>query len=58
MTGYGMLSTYPPTGCGPATFSASLLKHLAPPGSADRAGVVRVMDAPPTGFHPEVVAIW
>ena len=56
MTGYGMLSTYPPTGCGPATFSASLLKHLAPPGSGDRAGVVRVMDAPPTGFHPEVVA--
>ena len=56
MTSYGMLSTYPPTGCGLATFSASLLKHLAAPGSGDHARVVRVMDAPPTGFHPEVVA--
>jgi polysaccharide biosynthesis protein PslF len=56
VTSYGILSTYPPTACGLATFSASLLKHLTPAGSGHRAAVVRVLDAPPTGFHPDVVA--
>jgi glycosyltransferase involved in cell wall biosynthesis len=56
MTGYGILAPYPPTAGGLATFSASLLKQLGAPGSGDRAGVVRVMDTAPTGFHPEVVA--
>ena len=56
MTAYGILSTYPPTPCGLATFSESLLRHLTTAEAGDQAGVVQVLDAPPTGFHPEVVA--
>jgi glycosyltransferase involved in cell wall biosynthesis len=50
----GLLSTYPPTQCGLATFSAALQEQL------DRAtgtvGVVRVVDRPESRPSPEVVA--
>lgn len=51
-TSYAMLSTYPPTQCGLATFSAALLSHL--PGPGDHAAVVRVLDAP-SPHRPDVV---
>jgi glycosyltransferase involved in cell wall biosynthesis len=41
---YAMLSTFPPTQCGLATFSAALLAHL--PGPGDHTAVVRVLDEP------------
>jgi glycosyltransferase involved in cell wall biosynthesis len=52
---FGVLSTYPPTQCGIATFTQSLVTHL------DRAGgyvgVVRVVDEPQVQVLP-VVAQW
>lgn len=40
---YGMLSTYPPTQCGLATFSKALVESLQ--SAHDHVGVVRVVDA-------------
>jgi glycosyltransferase involved in cell wall biosynthesis len=52
-TTIGMLSTYPPTQCGLATFSAALIEHLQlSPGSL---GVVRVVDQPEAVPGPDVV---
>ncbi|HUY48870.1 MAG TPA: glycosyltransferase [Streptosporangiaceae bacterium] len=52
-TTYALLSTYPPTQCGLATFSAALLAHLPEPG--DSVAVVRVLDEPMPCFADEVV---
>jgi polysaccharide biosynthesis protein PslF len=52
-TTYALLSTYPPTQCGLATFAAALVAHLPQPG--DQVGVVRVLDEPATCSAREVV---
>src|SRR5258707_13649269 len=50
---YALLSTYPPTQCGLATFAAALLAHL--PQAGDQVAVVRVLDEPEPRVASEVV---
>jgi polysaccharide biosynthesis protein PslF len=52
-TSYALLSTYPPTQCGLATFAAALVGHLPRPG--DQVAVVRVLDQPAPRPAREVV---
>lgn len=52
-TAYALLSTYPPTQCGLATFAAALFAHLPQP--ADHVAVVRVLDEPAPRVADEVV---
>jgi glycosyltransferase involved in cell wall biosynthesis len=52
-TSYALLSTYPPTQCGLATFAAALVAHLPRPG--DQVAVVRVLDEPAPRAASEVV---
>ncbi len=47
---YGVLSTYPPTQCGLASFSRALVTHLSEAG--ETVGVVRVVDADEVGAGP------
>ena len=52
------VGTYPPTRCGLATFTQSLVEAMADPRLGHPAGVVRVMERPEPPGHPEVVAEW
>ncbi|MEV4130560.1 glycosyltransferase [Dactylosporangium sp. NPDC049742] len=52
---YGFLSTYPPTQCGLATFTASLLGALTAPVGGDRAGVMRLVESTAYADRPEVI---
>jgi polysaccharide biosynthesis protein PslF len=52
-TSYALLSTYPPTQCGLATFAAALVAHLPRPG--DQVAVVRVIDESAPHAATEVV---
>ncbi len=56
MTTYGVLSTYPPTQCGLATFSSALAQHLRRAG--EQVAAVSVVDAYRPGAPPEVRYQW
>jgi polysaccharide biosynthesis protein PslF len=54
-TRFGFVSTFPPTQCGLATFTAALREALLH-ASTDEGWVVRLVDAPTAGSGDEVVA--
>ena len=54
-TSYGFLSTYTPTECGLATFTAALAAELRTGPPAGHIGVVRVVDRPERSNRPEIV---
>lgn len=53
-----MVGTYPPTGCGLATFTRNLSAAIAAPGSGWSTGVVRLVERAEVNEHDEVVAQW
>jgi glycosyltransferase involved in cell wall biosynthesis len=55
-TSYGVLSTYPPTQCGLASFSRALVGSLRSP--SDRVGVAAVVDSFQPDFPAEVRHQW
>ena len=54
-TSYGFLSTYTPTECGLATFTAALAAELRTGPPAGHIGVVRVVDRLECSVRPEIV---
>ena len=51
----GFVSTYPPTVCGIATYTGSLVAAIAARSPANPTGVVSLVAAPTTGISPPVV---
>lgn len=52
------IGTFPPTRCGLATFTQSLIEATASPKSGRTAGVIRVLESPEPPRRREVVAEW